>query len=335
MDTSVKKTTMALYPIYMGDVPPHFSLQKAFEKYFDCFTYDWVNIAKTKGLPQTQKAFVELLKEKKPEYCFMQLQNPINMSVSVVREMAKYTKICNWSGDVRQTPEWYKWFEDIGKEIHLTLFSNNTDVDIMRERGVRADYLQVGFDDGWYYKKEKKEGYPEIVFCCNDYGSFQLSAYRVEVVKALQKEFGERFKIFGSGWEKHGIKTHRIANVEESDMCNNCKIAISVSNFRFKRYYSDRLLRIMGCGAFPLSHDFEEMGKDFTEGYDIVTFKNIDQLIDKCHYYLNHPLERNAIAENAYKTAHSKCKWDNRCEELILLLEKYEYTESGSGILVS
>jgi hypothetical protein len=144
MDTGMKKT-MALYPIYMGDVAPHYSLQKAFEKYFDCFTYDWVNIAKRKGLLKTQQDFLELLKEMKPEYCFMQLQNQANMSVPMIREMAKYTKICNWSGDIRQTPEWYKWFEDIGREIYLTLFSNNTDVEILRSKGSLRRLSTSGF----------------------------------------------------------------------------------------------------------------------------------------------------------------------------------------------
>jgi len=320
MDSVLK--TMALYPIYMQDVPPHYTLQKAFEKNFNCFTFDWVNISRKQGLEKTQMEFLELLKVKKPEYCFMQLQNPINMSVEVVREMAKHTKIINWSGDIRQTKEWYDWFEAIGKEIYLTLFSNNTDVDILRERGVKADYLQVGFDAGWY----DRVGHiapigPEIVFCCNDYGSFQLSQYRVDVVKALIAEFGDRFKIFGNGWEKHGIKTRSVVNAEEASLYNNCKIAISVSNFRFKRYYSDRLLRIMACGAFPLSHDFEQMELDFTEGHDIVSFNSIDDLLKKCHYYLQHDEERQAIADNAYDTAYQKCTWDIRCQELNLLLQ--------------
>ena len=316
----VLKPTMALYPIYMQDVPPHYTLQKAFENNFDCFTFDWVNISRKQGLEKTQMQFLELLKERKPEYCFMQLQNPINMTVEVVREMAKHTKILNWSGDIRQTKEWYDWFEAIGREIHSTLFSNNTDVDIMRERGVAADYLQVGFDSGWYYKKPKIPGKPEIVFCCNDYGSFQLSQYRVDVVKALKSEFKDRFQIYGNGWSKHGINTRSVANMEEADLYNSCKIAISVSNFRFKRYYSDRLLRIMACGSFPLSHDFEQMELDFTEGQDIVTFKNVDELIEKCHYYLEHDEERQVIADNAHATAYGKCTWDIRCKELINLL---------------
>lgn len=326
MDNGLNKISMGLFPIYMGDVKPHYTLQKAFEKHFDCFTYDWVNIAKSKGLPRTQLAFIELLKERRPEYCFMQLQNPINMTVPVIREMAKYTKIINWSGDIRQTKQWYDWFEAIGKEIYLTLFSNNTDVDIMRERGVRADYLQVGFDTAWYNRNVKKVPAPEIVYCANNYGTFQLSEYRAEVAVALKKHFSDRFGMFGSGWAKYGLKTYSINNPRESEMYNNCKIAISVSNFQFKRYYSDRLLRIMGCGALPMSHEFEEMELDFQEGHNIVTFKNTFDLIAKCEYYLSDHIERKRIGNNAYQKAHSDCTWDNRCIELFELLNKYAHS---------
>lgn len=319
---------MYLYPIYMNDVPPHYTLRKAFKNNFNpFFEFDWVNIAKKHGLQKTQEFFLEILRRDRPEYTFMQLQNPINMAPDTARAMAKYTKIINWSGDIRQTPQWYDWFEAIGKEIHLSLFSNETDVDIMRERGVRADYLQVGVDTAFYNMKNEKKKYPDIVFACNDYGNFQLSPYRVAVVKALKKEFGERFQIYGNGWEKHGIHTHRIHNAQEADAYNNCKIAISVSNFRFKRYYSDRLLRIMACGALPMSHDFEGLEKDFKDGHDIVVFKNIAELIRKCHYYLTHDEERKAIGANAYYTAQAHCTWDCRCRELIQVLKKYETVE--------
>lgn len=322
MDTILKP--LFLYPIYAQDIKPHYTIQRAFERHFDCFTYDWVNIAAKKGLPETQREFIELLKEKRPEYCFMQLQNPINMTVPVIREMAKYTKIINWSGDVRQSPDWYRWFESIGKEIYLTLFTNNLDVKILRSIGVRADYLQIGFDTGWYGRREKNINSPEIVFACNDYGRFPLSKYRATVIKTLSEEFKERFKVYGNGWGKLGIQTRMINCAEEAKAYNDCKIAISVSNFNISRYYSDRLLRIMGCGAFPLSHEYEGLDMDFTEGHDIVSFKNLDELIEKCYYYLEHDIERNTIAENAHNTAHSKCTWNIRCQELIQLLKKYD-----------
>lgn len=318
--------SLILYPINIESAP-NFVMRQAFARHFSPFEeYDWHNLAQTTSLEIVQQRFLEILKAKRPDYCFMQLQNENNMSVSMIREMAKYTKIINWSGDIRTTQAWYDWFLAIGKEIHLTLFSNETDPAILRRWGVKADYLQVGFDTIWYNRQPNKlvGGWPEIVYCANDYGNFQLSRYRADVVLALTSQFGPRFKVFGAGWDKHQVYTHSINNVQEAQAYNNCKIAISVSNFSFERYYSDRLLRIMGCGAFPLTHHFSGIEKDFKSGYDIEVFNNIDELVSKCHYYLLKGDERQAIADNAYNTAHTQCTWEVRMKELIQALRKYE-----------
>lgn len=319
-------TSMILYPINVESAP-NWIIRKAFTKGFSPFEeYDWVNIAAKQGLQKTQEDFLAILASKKPDYCFMQLQNPINMSVDMIKEMAKHTKIINWCGDIRQTPEWYNWFCDIGREIYLTLFTNETDVDILRSRGVRADYLQVGFDNVWYQKQPKDTSvvYPDIVFCGNNYGSFQLSQYRTNAAKALRKEFGEKFMPYGMGWDNFGIHTRSINNIEEARLYNNCKIAISISNFRFKRYHSDRLLRIMGCGCFALSHDYENLEKDYVAGHDLEVFYSIEELIYKCKFYLDNEEKRMQIAESGYLTAHSKCTWDKRVRELKTLLKKYD-----------
>jgi glycosyltransferase involved in cell wall biosynthesis len=275
-------------------------------------------------LKEVQLRFLSHLKKHKPQYTFMQLQNPENLDAEMAKEMSKYTKIINWSGDVSQHEGWYKWFIDIGKVIWLTLTSNETDPEILQKAGIKADYLQVGFDNVWYKKKEPVKGLPEIVFCCNDYGSFQLSAYRVEVVKALKEHFKERFQIYGSGWQQHGIYTQRIGNTYEADLYNSCKIAISVSNFQFKRYFSDRLLREMACGAFVLSHWYENYEADFKDGQDFVIFKDLNELIEKAEYFLEHDEEREKIAKSGHDKVHKEHTWDVRCKELIKLINKYE-----------
>lgn len=317
--------SLILYPINI-ETSPNFVMRKAFAKHFQPFEeFDWYNLSKNGGLLNTQRSFLELLRAKKPDYCFMQLQNEANMGVDMIREMAKHTKIINWSGDVRQTKPWYDWFIAIGREIHLSLFSNETDPQILRDAGCRADYLQVGFDSVWYDRRDPSPGWPEIVYCANDYGNFQLSRYRADVALALTSAFGSRFRVFGAGWEKHGIKTQSINNIEEAQAYNSCKIAISVSNFSFERYYSDRLLRIMGCGAFALSHEFSGLEKDFIRGQNIVTFSNINHLLGVCNYYLDPANEesRKSIALGAYKTAHAHCTWDARMLELIELLKRH------------
>lgn len=318
----INMSSLILYPINIESAP-NWVIRKSFEKYFSPFQeYDWVNIAAKQGLPKTQEDFLEILKEVRPDYCFMQLQNPINMDVPTIREMAKYTKIINWCGDVRQHKEWYDWFIEIGKEIHITLFSNETDVRILREAGVRADYLQVGFDNVWY-RRMPSTTTPQIVFCANNYGNFQLSKYREIVATSLHNYFGpDVFRLYGNGWGHLKIVTAPCNNVEEALLYNNAKIGISVSNFQYDRYHSDRLLRIMGCGTLPMSHYFKRMEEDFTEGENIVVFNNTGDLITKCEYYLSHEDERKVIADNAYNLAHTKHTWDVRCEQLIEILKK-------------
>ena len=113
-----------LYPINIESAP-NFVIRKAFERNFSPFLeYDWVNLAKQKGLQGVQQEFLEILKRDRPAYTFVQLQNTDNMSVQTMLEMAKYTKIIHWTGDVREDKNWYKWFTDIGKSIFLTLFTN-------------------------------------------------------------------------------------------------------------------------------------------------------------------------------------------------------------------
>lgn len=321
-----ERLTVWLYPIIMGDVAPHYTIQKAFEKHFDCQTYDWVNLAAKKGLKTTQKNFLGMLEAAKPEYTFMQLQNPVNMDVGTVREMAKHTKILNWCGDVRTSKEWYNWFEAIGKEIHLTLFSNDTDTGIMRERGVRADYLQVGFDDGWYYPGPKTEDKSyDVVFCGNGYTSMENSALRERAVKALQKAYGDRFAVFGNGWERIGIKTEFVRNPTEAQLYRNAKVAISISNFTMKNYYSDRLLRIMACGgAVALSHEFPDMEREFQDGKHLVVFKDMDDMVSKCNELIADEATRKKIADTAHAEVYANHRWDNRCEQLVEILKKYE-----------
>lgn len=316
--------SLCLYPINVESAP-NWVMRSAFERHFTpCYHYDWFNLAKTKGLKQTHEDFIKFLWSTRPEYTFMQLQSEAAMDVATIKRMAKFTKIINWTGDVKNEQPWYRWLVDIGKHIHITLFTNQTDVKILREHGCRADYLQVGFDNVWYNKKQPTATGPEIVFCANEYGHFPLSNFRVNAALALKKEFGDRFAVYGNGWEKYGIRTRAIKNVEEAQLYSNAKIALSISNMNLERYHSDRLLRIMACGCMPISHDYPGFDKDFTDYKNIVVFDSINQLLSSCMYYLTNGQEqRQIIADNAYINAHTNHTWEVRCQQLIQLLKKY------------
>lgn len=324
------KRTIYLYTIDVESAP-NWVAKNAFSKTFDLVGHlDWVKKSKEVGLEETHKLFIREIKEKKPEYCFLQIQSKSNMPISVFEEASKYSKLINWTGDVRGDEEWQNWFIDAGKYCFLTLFTNDFHPHILRQKGVRSDYLQIGFDNVWYNKKDEiKRDFesPDIVFFCNDYGDFPESGYRVNAVKSLINHFGDRFKLFGFGWDKHGINSQYAKNNVEYSYYNKSKIAISISNFNLNRYYSDRLLRIIGCGgALALSHNFSGFEKEFVEGKEFCVFYDIEDMINKCEYFLNpiNESERKTIVQNAYNKAHSYCSWEHRTLQLNSLIDKYE-----------
>jgi len=315
-----------LYPIYVDGVKPYYTIQRAFENsFFECHTYDWMARKKlfNNNLSRMQGEFLSEIKSKRPDYCFMQLQNPANMNVAMIREIAKYTKVINWTGDIRIDKAWYDWFEAIGREIHITLFSNMTDVEMMRDRGINADYLQVGFDHNYYFPKSSTIKY-DVVFSAHNYQSFPLSKLRCDVALALREEFKDRFKLYGGGWAKFGFKQDISNNEQEANAYRSAKIGISVSNFDFKRYHSDRLLRIMACGAMPLSHNYLGLDLDYTDGENIATFDTPQQAVDKCKYYLSNESERVKIARSALEFVQQNCTWHHRVSELIQILNNHE-----------
>jgi spore maturation protein CgeB len=318
------KSSIILY-IIGTETAPNFVISNAFHDHFDpCYDFDWVNIASQVGLHAMHQQFIDILKAYRPDYCFMQLQDPSKMDVETIREMAKYTKIIHWTGDVRNSALWYEWMAAIGREVYITLFSNETDAEKLTAMGVHAGYLQVGFDNIYYQRRARINGWPDIVLVANDYDMFDLSTYRKDVVLAMYRAFPGQFRVFGVGWHKWGIATESISHTLEAECYNSCKIALSVSSFNYKRYHSDRLLRIMACGCFPLSHAYPDLEKDYTPGFDIETFAGYEELIEKCKYYLQNPEERVRIGTNAFVTAHTRCTWNVRCKELKEILSDCE-----------
>ncbi len=61
-----------------------------------------------------------------------------------------------------------------------------------------------------------------------------------------------------------------------------------------------RAMDIMGAGGFLLTNFQSDFMEFFEPNIDYVYFENTEDLLNKCDYYLTHPEERKAIAENGY-----------------------------------
>ena len=242
----------------------------------------------------------------KPDVTFMQLQRQGLITPQTIESLGG--KVYNWTGDVRTPIE--AWYKQLAPYVTATLFSNNTDVLEFKRLGLRAEFLNIGFEEKDYYTNGEKIDCG-VVFMGNNYGTqFPLSRFRHEMVNS-----NPAIQVFGNGWGKYEDLNGN--PLKEAALYRGCKIAINLSHFDYDRYSSDRMLRIMACGAFCLSHHYQGIEKDFEVGVDLDTWKTYAELNDKIGYYLANPLIARQLAENGCKKVWDKHKWSDRINELL------------------
>lgn len=219
-----------------------------------------------------------------PDLVFCQIQSEtIQGNIKTVEHLGQHLQcfvdadafVMNWSGDMRAvTP---KWYFDMARHVSMTTFSNMQDVENLRAKGFKSEFLQIGIDPLVFRPDGDKIEVPEIVFMANNYGNqFPLSGYRREVVQFLKRTYGNRFGVFGNGWQPTE-RSFNHSQLEEAKAYRGAKVAISVSHFDSDRYTSDRLLRSMACGCPTISHDFKGIEKDWPSFY-LPSFKMLEQL---------------------------------------------------------
>lgn len=78
-----------------------------------------------------------------------------------------------------------------------------------------------------------------------------------------------------------------------------------------------RCFDIMGCGGFLMTNYQAELAEYFEIGTDLEAYSSIEELIDKCNYYLQHEEERKAIAANGYRKVCEQHTYLHRVTEMI------------------
>ena len=78
-----------------------------------------------------------------------------------------------------------------------------------------------------------------------------------------------------------------------------------------------RIFDIMGCGGFCMTNYQEEITDMFDIGQDIECYGSMEELIDKCAYYLEHEDVRARIAENGYRKVSEAHTYKKRIMEIL------------------
>tara|TARA_Y100001954_G_scaffold234127_1_gene288929 strand:+ start:4729 stop:5889 length:1161 start_codon:yes stop_codon:yes gene_type:complete len=105
---------------------------------------------------------------------------------------------------------------------------------------------------------------------------------------------------------------------------HDSKIALNVHIDNAKNSAANiRLFEATGVGACLLT-DWKENIQDFFEpDYEIVTFKSVDECLDKAKYLLENETERDKIAAAGQKKTLENFTLQKRCDDLDLIIRKH------------
>lgn len=100
------------------------------------------------------------------------------------------------------------------------------------------------------------------------------------------------------------------------------KINLNPTSKSIKTGISQRIWDIVGAGGFVISNYQAELTEHFELGTEIETYGSLEELEDKCSYYLEHDDIRRKIAEKGYEKVKQYHTYEVRIKEMINILNQ-------------
>ncbi len=94
-----------------------------------------------------------------------------------------------------------------------------------------------------------------------------------------------------------------------------------VFNISIKDDINMRVFETLSTGSFLVTNWLPTLGDLFEDGKHLVTYKTLDEMVDKVKYYLDHDDEREKIAKNGYEEFISKHTYKHRVERVLEIVK--------------
>jgi len=148
----------------------------------------------------------------------------------------------------------------------------------------------------------------------------QLHGVRGQIMRKLM-DAGLNIKIWGNYWNNYtnwqGYLTDFGAMLkvfQESKICLNLSNPWHVGTMS---QIKGRHFEIPKAGGFQLSTPADNLENYFVPGKEIVLANDINELVDRCKYYLDHEEERQSIAIAGWERTQKEHLWHHRFEKIL------------------
>lgn len=147
--------------------------------------------------------------------------------------------------------------------------------------------------------------------------SFVGAAYgnRRARVQAMARR-GIDVMCFGHGWERGPVDSRDVDRIYRSSRVSlnfaDSGLQLSGSSLARSRQIKARTFEVPGAGGFLLSEESESLAQYFRIGTEMITYRDDDEAAEKIRYFLNHPDERDAIAQAGHQRVRREHLYEAR-----------------------
>lgn len=181
-------------------------------------------------------------------------------------------------------------------------------VEEMKAEGLEAEWLPHAFEPLAY---PRRKIIPKYDVC---FVGHINSENRIDFLDRMFKEFSNFFfgkRLFEAAAEKF----------------NQSKIVLNIS---IKDDINMRVFETLGTGSFLLTNEVPTLHELFEDGKHLVTYKTLDEAVDKARYYIAHDSEREKIAQAGYEEVMAKHTYKHRVEKILETIKQKELTTCQS-----
>lgn len=269
------------------------------------------------GKETMRKNLLKLAMHTKPDLIFLHVQSSEILDYDTVIQLSNIGFTVLYTFDCRTT-EQTEWMYNYSKHLGLVCFSNQDDVQECLRRGITNTIcVQSSCYMELYHKIEVAAKHGAVFIGGNYVGTnlnFPLDTERVVMVDRLTAKFGDKFHVMGMGWGKNSTL---VQPREEMLTYNKAEIAISHNNFNKRMYTSDRLWRIMACGAFCLTRYFDGIEQMFIRGVHLDWWHTMEELEEKINFWFENAETRDRVAKNGMIEVRKNHRWSDRIKTII------------------
>lgn len=132
---------------------------------------------------------------------------------------------------------------------------------------------------------------------------------RVDALDRLFKEFPNFY---------YGSRNPAFPNVNLfEDAAKKFSMSKIVFNISIKDDINMRVFETLSTGSFLLTNYIPTLGELFEDGKHLITYKTLDEMVEKAKYYLEHDEEREKIAQAGYEEFIAKHTYKHRIETIL------------------